>query len=106
MLHPSPHETYTFLALALCSLVGGALLVSRFVVTGATSFGFLPWNLLLAWVPFGAAGVLRLLERDHRLTRPRILALLAVWLAFFPNAPYLVTDFQHLRPRPGEAPLW
>src|SRR5690606_5009462 len=31
--------------------------------------------------------------------------LAGVWLVFLPNAPYLVTDFVHLRPRPG-APLW
>jgi uncharacterized membrane protein len=100
------HEVTVFLALALCSVAGGALLVCRLIVTGATSFGFLPWNLLLAWVPFGAAATLRLLDHQDRLTRPRAALLVAMSFGFFPNAPYLVTDFVHLRPRPGEAPLW
>ena len=54
MLRPTRRECAVTLALALCSLGGGALLVSRLIVTGATSFGFLPWNLFLAWIPFAA----------------------------------------------------
>jgi uncharacterized membrane protein len=106
MLRPTRHELVVFLALSLCSLAGGALLVCRLVVTGSTSLGFLPWNLLLAWIPLVAAATLQLLDREKRLTRPRAAGLVGLWLIFFPNAPYLVTDFVHLRPRPGEAPLW
>ncbi len=62
------------------------------------AFRFLWWNLLLAWVPW-------LLSVPVMLGRRWLSVLLVpVWLAFFPNAPYLVTDFIHLRPRPP-APL-
>lgn len=51
---------------------------------------FLAWNLYLAWIPLVAAFVVVGAERK--------VALLAgvVWLAFLPNALYLVTDLVHL----------
>lgn len=60
-------------------------------------------NLFLAALPFPLAWVCDSLERhDHAR-----LALIpgAAWLAFFPNAPYLVTDVIHLRPSKS-VPLW
>ncbi len=60
-------------------------------------FSFLFWNLFLAWVPwFFSAAMQR--------ARWSFWPLAAVWLAFFPNAPYLLTDLVHLKPRDG-APL-
>lgn len=63
------------------------------------------WNLFLAWIPylfsFSAAGLNRLFPRQWWL----LILPGAVWLAFFPNAPYLLTDFLHLEYRPG-IPLW
>jgi uncharacterized membrane protein len=52
---------------------------------------FLVWNLFLAWIPvFFAAG--------FAMARRVWLAPLGLgWLAFLPNAPYLVTDLVHLR---------
>jgi len=53
---------------------------------------FLVWNLSLAWIPLIAALALD----DVRSTPLALnLPLLAFWLAFFPNAPYLVTDLIH-----------
>lgn len=56
---------------------------------------FLPWNLFLAWVPWLAARRLA----GVRSAAARVLVGI-VWLLFLPNAPYLVTDLVHLRPRP------
>jgi len=66
---------------------------------------WLIWNLFLAWTPYGLAMVARFLQAQ-RLARGWLLVPLGVaWLLVFPNAPYLLTDFVHLKPRPG-VPLW
>jgi uncharacterized membrane protein len=65
------------------------------ITSGNGDLDYLLWNLALAWVPLVAALALD----DVRSTPLRLqLPLLAVWLAFFPNAPYLVTDLIHIDP--------
>lgn len=60
---------------------------------GSQGLDFLVWNIFLAWIPLIAA-----LALDDVRTTPLALnfPLLGFWLAFFPNAPYLVTDLVHL----------
>jgi uncharacterized membrane protein len=61
--------------------------------------GYLIWNLFLAWIPYICA---RALWRAARGSYSLVLVvpLLALWLVFLPNAPYLVTDVVHLH-HPG-----
>lgn len=90
-------RTLTFAALLIwCA----ALITLRVTRAQNATFFFLFWNLFLAAVPFVAA------EAFAR-ARWRVAAWLAfvVWLLFLPNAPYIVTDFIHLRARPP-VPLW
>lgn len=93
-------------ALLLAALLGwcGALLLYRKMRSGSFAFVFLPWNLFLAVVPAVAADLLR---RAHDARWPAVLQVVffVVWILFLPNAPYLITDFLHLRERP-EMPLW
>ena len=69
------------------------------------NYSNLMWNLFLAWVPyvfsFLAATFHRLLPKQWWLIPLTALP----WLAFFPNAPYMVTDFYHLAERPP-VPFW
>ena len=84
----------TIPALLAASAVCVATVVVRNHHAGNTFYGFLVWNLALAWIPF----VLALLFYDgqRREMRTAGLAVLgALWLVFFPNAPYIVTDFVH-----------
>jgi uncharacterized membrane protein len=69
----------------------------EFLWSRGMTYAFLLWNLFLAWVPYLAA--LRF-ERAWRRGRPRVFLGLwfCLWLAFLPNAPYIITDLKHLRP--------
>ena len=64
------------------------------------SFFFLIWNLFLAWIPYVIALTLNLITRLKK-TPSVFLSFLIVsmWLIFFPNAPYIITDLLHLRDR-------
>ena len=91
-------------SLGLASLGCCGLVLVRNVHTGNANFRYLIWNLFLAWVPF----VLALLFYDGSRRGMRaggLVGLGALWLVFFPNAPYIVTDFVHLGPDPL-SPLW
>jgi uncharacterized membrane protein len=91
----------SLLALSAFSVV--AVLV-RVGYTGSGTGLNLVWNLVLAWVPF----VLALLVYDGMRREARRGGLVVgsfLWLLFFPNAPYLVTDFGLLEGWEG-APVW
>src|SRR5690242_14860019 len=64
-------------------------------VLGHRGQTFLYWNLFLAWLPFAAARTTQVLDR-RGWSRPGLLVVGVFWLAFLPNAPYLVTDPVHL----------
>jgi uncharacterized membrane protein len=93
----------------LGSLLGLTLLVYamvgvRVAYSGSPHWGALVWNLFLAWIPC----VLALAVYDGFRRGSGRLPLLAggvLWLLFFPNAPYIVTDLKHLRTWDG-APIW
>lgn len=63
------------------------------------------WNLFLAWIPYW----LTLLLKHKNVYRKMGLGtafLLLVWLAFFPNAPYMITDLKYLSYTPANLPFW
>jgi uncharacterized membrane protein len=94
----------TLAALAGASLCAVALEAMRIRHTGTLEHWWLVWNLGLAWIPF----VLALVLYDwHRRGVPGLVLapIGALWLLFFPNAPYILTDFVHLAPAVG-VPLW
>ncbi len=85
------------------------LALGRAAISGQGAHVWLSGNLFLAWLPLlFALLICDRLRVEKRATLRRVgwlVLLTAGWFFFFPNAPYLVTDFVHLRPRPP-VPLW
>jgi uncharacterized membrane protein len=82
----------------------GALLAVRLTRSNTFLFLFLAWNLFLAAIPFAASLAFEVLDRFRRV-RPLQWVSFAVWLLFLPNAPYIITDFVHLKER-LPIPIW
>ena len=95
------------------AVIGSLLALSAFAVVAVavriwysdTQDGvFLVWNLVLAWIPFALA--LLVYDGSRHGAHPLSLgALTGLWLLFFPNAPYLITDYKWLEDWYG-APVW
>jgi uncharacterized membrane protein len=101
--HKGGHAPRLLLFVMLLSWCG-ALLLFRFARSGSLALGFLGWNLFLAAVPAVAAWLFARAMGKESSTIEKI-GWFVVWLVFLPNAPYIITDFVHLTPRPG-IPFW
>jgi uncharacterized membrane protein len=105
------HRLHHFLArralypMLLSTGLACGLFVGRVYLSHGATYRFLVWNLFLAWIPYASSLWAAWLHQ----ARPRQWWLLvlpsAVWLIFFPNAPYILTDFLHLQTR-WSVPMW
>ncbi|TAD92469.1 MAG: DUF1361 domain-containing protein [Bacteroidetes bacterium] len=88
---------------AACAALVLLLWFARYVATGSPRYFFLVWNLFLAATPL----IIAVLAKRYRLQGPLLVAASVVWLLFFPNAPYIITDLYHLDHLAPVAPqLW
>ena len=105
MNHPlsiSPRQLFWLLLLLVTgSVLGVGLVGARFIASGRFAYFNLVWNLVLAWVPVGFA----MLAWRLKASRSALLICGFLWLLFFPNCGYILTDLVHLRERPP-VPLW
>jgi uncharacterized membrane protein len=93
--------------MAAASAMGVAMVLARVWYTDTLDYGFLVWNLVLAWVPVVFAVVATIAAASRRRVSNVVLAFSAlVWLLFFPNSPYIVTDFQHIGEIGTGVPTW
>lgn len=90
------YRLFIFGMLSGASLLCIGLWRWRAALTGTENYAFLIWNLFLAWIPF----LIAYFTYAFALKRTNLHWLAPVaaffWLIFFPNAPYILTDFQHL----------
>lgn len=81
------------LLLFLMSLFSFGLSILRCVITGSNLFLFLNWNLFLAIIPWFLSSCFIIKKVNNKIS---MLSLALVWIAFFPNSPYILTDLFHL----------
>ena len=91
------------LALLVASVFCAALVELRTRFEHDSVYRSLDWNLFLAWVPVALA----VAAYESALRGLGLVATVfgVLWLLFFPNAPYMLTDFIHLQESPT-TPLW
>jgi uncharacterized membrane protein len=95
----------SFYPILLSSLLGCVFYAGRVYLSHALTYLFLVENLALAWVPYLCSLWAVHVHRRYP-DRWWYLALpCALWLLFFPNAPYIVTDLWHLHER-APIPMW
>jgi uncharacterized membrane protein len=104
-LRASLRQIAILAALSAASLLCLAMVAARITLSGSWRYVFLLWNLFLAWIPLLVS--LAAYNSYHHLRRGWLIALglAGVWLLFFPNAPYMITDLLHLRAA-DQVPAW
>ena len=111
-LNPLPFAKRYRYELAILGLMTLASAICLFMVaarlgySGSIGYTNLVWNLFLAWIPFVLSYAAYLLSERRRLLYLVIPVTAFLWLIFFPNAPYILTDLQHLARDSQAAPLW
>ncbi|MBL7755058.1 MAG: DUF1361 domain-containing protein [Chitinophagaceae bacterium] len=93
----------TYILLAALSFFSLSLLALRVIATHSPMYLFLVWNLMLAMIPWlmtTGTGF-----HTKKMSGPARLVGMVLWILFFPNSPYILTDLFHLH-KPGDMPLW
>ncbi len=88
------------------SFVSVMLVLARMVYSHTLQYRGLIWNLFLAWIPFLLAYGAYALSWRRLWLYVAIPIFAFLWLIFFPNAPYILTDLQYLSLSSPNAPLW
>jgi len=86
---------------AFCILLMGI----SFTHSSNITYFYLGWNLFLAWVPLILAQIWHYRLQQKTLKKWKSLVMFGLWLLFFPNSPYLITDLVHLDTR-FNASIW
>ena len=90
------------LLLILMTAFSFMLFIFRYYISDTKVFLFLNWNLFLAIIPFLVSTIISKFEVKSKFA---LLALIVIWILFFPNSPYILTDLFHLRAR-NIVPIW
>lgn len=96
------HRFEITILLILMTLFCFSLSIFRYYLSDTKVFFFLNWNLFLAWIPFIISSFLLIFNIKSKIA---LAFAIVVWILFFPNSPYILTDLFHLRTR-NSVPIW
>lgn len=88
--------------LVVMTLFCFSLSVFRYYISETKVFFFLNWNLFLAWIPLFLSSLLLIFNMKSKIS---VALIIIVWILFFPNSPYILTDLFHLKAR-NTIPVW
>jgi len=74
----------------------------RYYISDTKVFLFLNWNLFLAWIPLLLSSLILAFNIKSKIS---LIFIIVVWILFFPNSPYILTDLFHLKVR-NSVPIW
>ncbi len=106
LLVNNKYKLAVFVLLTAASLMCVMLVVARMAYSSTSRYSGLVWNLMLAWIPFGLSYLAYVLAWWRLPLYVIVPAFALPWLIFFPNAPYILTDLQHLGQASGAVPAW
>ena len=100
----STNRLHEFLFMGGLSLFCFSLSIIRVICSDTKLFLFLNWNLFLACIPWILTTwlIIRPTIQQYKIAIGFIISL---WVLFFPNAPYILTDLFHLQ-RKLSMPVW
>lgn len=84
------------MALGASSLVSVGFWLAGAISNDSAEFGYLVWNLTLAWVPLILVLWLERILRIKLWSSWLAMAVTLLWLGFLPNSFYVISDFVHL----------
>jgi uncharacterized membrane protein len=93
-----------FYPVLISSLFGVTFFAVRALWSDSFIHKYMMWNLFLAWIPYACAMLMAFMHRFKAAAWQFVIPSI-VWLLFFPNAAYLVTDLYNLREFPP-VPYW
>lgn len=105
-LKPARFRLAIVAILCAASLVSVTLFRFRVALSGTMEYAFLVWNLFLAWLPLAMAYAASIFASKKRFVALTVPVAAGLWLLFFPNAPYIVTDLFHLQYPRENVPVW
>lgn len=105
-LYPRRYRLALFLLLGSATVISVALYRFRELWYHEMGYTFLVWNIFLAWIPLGMAYTTYIMSLQRRALSVAVILTAFMWLIFFPNAPYILTDFQHLGQPSNVVPIW